>query len=107
MLTQAPIQNAPLTQVTLTLHQPILEQAERYAKAHNTDISRMVEEYFSSFLGQNNISENNELSDNPTTNAPLTQKMAGMFKDVDDGRDYKTLLQEAREEKFLWLKNFS
>ncbi len=83
-----------LTKLTLTIDQTIIEKAKIFAHQKNKSVSRIVEEYL------RNISTGNEkfnFSDKITS--PITDGLVGMFK--DNGKDYKTQLEEALSDKYL------
>lgn len=82
-----------LTKLTLTIDQSIVEKAKEYAQEKNKSVSRIVEEYL------RNLSEKNSffIPRNPI-DSPITDSLVGMFS--DNGKDYKTMLDEARTERF-------
>jgi hypothetical protein len=73
-----------LTKLTLTIDESVVAQAKVFAKHKQRSISRLVEEY---------------LRDVSATLAatPLTDSLTGMFQ--DDGKDYREMLGEARDER--------
>jgi len=83
-----------LTKLTLTIDQSIIEKAKGFAQKKNKSVSRIVEEYL------RNISTGNEIFNfSDTIKAPITDSIVGMF--IDNGKDYKTQLEEALSEKYL------
>lgn len=83
-----------LTKLTLTIDQSIIEKAKEFAREKNKSVSRIVEEYL------RNISSGNMSFDYSTKiEAPITDSLVGMFK--DNGKDYKSLLEEALSDKYL------
>jgi hypothetical protein len=81
-----------LTKLTLTIEKDVIEKAKEYAHGKNKSVSRIVEEYLK------NVSQQ-ESRDVPLRDlkSPITDKLVGMF--ADGGEDYKTLLNNAREER--------
>jgi hypothetical protein len=83
-----------LTKLTLTIEKDVIEKAKEYAQQKNKSVSRIVEEYLK------NISQNRTtLAFDLQLKSPVTDSLVGMFE--DNGKDYKTMLEEARSEKFL------
>ncbi len=83
-----------LTKLTLTIDQSIIEKAKEFAQEKNKSVSRIVEEYL------RNISSGNMSFDYSTKiESPITDSLVGMFK--DNGKDYKSLLEEALSDKYL------
>ena len=80
------------TKLTLTIEESIIEQAKKYAKHKNKSLSRIVEEYLSHLIGI-------QSTETDTMESPITDQLVGMFR--DDGRDYETMLDEARRERLL------
>lgn len=82
-----------LTKLTLTIEKDVIEKAKEYAQQKNKSVSRIVEEYLK------NISQNRtNLAFDAQLKSPITDSLVGMFE--DNGKDYKTMLEEARSEKF-------
>jgi hypothetical protein len=82
-----------LTKLTLTIEKEVIEKAKEYAQQKNKSVSRIVEEYLK------NISQNKtNLAFDLQLKSPITDSLVGMFE--DNGKDYKTMLEEARSEKF-------
>jgi len=83
-----------LTKLTLTIEQSVVEKAKEYAHEKNKSVSRIVEEYLK------NLSEvSNSFIQNSTVKSPITDSLVGMFHDT--GKDYKTMLDEARTERYI------
>jgi Family of unknown function (DUF6364) len=83
-----------LTKLTLTIEKDVIEKAKEYAQQKNKSVSRIVEDYLK------NISQNRmTLAFDLDLKSPITDSLVGMFE--DNGKDYKTMLEEARLEKFL------
>jgi hypothetical protein len=83
-----------LTKLTLTIDQSIIEKAKEFAQEKNKSVSRIVEEYL------RNISSGNMSFDYSTKiESPITDSLVGMFK--DNGKEYKSLLEEALSDKYL------
>lgn len=81
------------TKLTLTIDQAIIMKAKKYAQEKHKSVSKIVEEYL------RNLSEKNGFFiPSKPLEAPITDSIAGMFP--DSGKDYKTMLDEARIEKF-------
>lgn len=83
-----------LTKLTLTINQDVVDKAKMFAKEKNKSVSRIVEEYL-----RNISTGNTEIPYSTKLDSPITDSLVGKFK--DDGRDYKTLIEEARLEKHL------
>jgi Family of unknown function (DUF6364) len=82
-----------LTKLTLTIEKDVIEKAKEYAQQKNKSVSRIVEDYLK------NISQNRTtLAFDLELKSPITDSLVGMFE--DNGQDYKTMLEEARSEKF-------
>jgi Family of unknown function (DUF6364) len=82
-----------LTKLTLTIEKDVIEKAKEYAQQKNKSVSRIVEDYLK------NISQNRTtLAFDLELKSPITDSLVGMFE--DNGKDYKTMLEEARSEKF-------
>jgi len=79
--------------LTLTVEYSIIETAKKYAKTKNKSVSKIVEDYFRNIADKNSPAN---LSDK--IESPITDSLTGLFP--DNGKDYKTLLDEARMEKF-------
>jgi len=83
-----------LTKLTLTIDQSVVQQAKEYAQKKNRSVSRIVEEYLK------NIAMNHETTVAVTTmKSPITDSISGMFH--DSGKEYKDMLDEALQEKYL------
>ena len=82
-----------LTKLTLTIEESVVEKAKDYARGKSKSVSRIVEEYLK------NLSEGSEpLISSDVIKSPITDSLTGMF--ADGGKDYKTMLEEAREERY-------
>lgn len=82
-----------LTKLTLTIEKDVVKKAKAYARKKDKSVSRIVEEYL------RNVSQDRFAASNLKLNAPITESLTGMFE--DSGKDYKTLLDEARAEREL------
>ena len=83
-----------LTKLTLTIEQSVIERAKEYAQEKNKSVSRIVEEYL------RNLSEaKTTYKITESLKSPITDSLVGMFPDT--GEDYKTLLENARLERYL------
>ncbi|KAA3645769.1 MAG: hypothetical protein DWP98_10945 [Bacteroidetes bacterium] len=80
------------TKLTLSLDQEAIAIAKKIAKKRNTSLSKMVEEYFYKLMNKKEA-EKMELH-------PDITSMIGRFE-IDDDRDYKTILGEVRMKKHL------
>lgn len=83
-----------LTKLTLTIDKSIIEKAKNFAQEKNKSVSRIVEEYL-----RNILTGNERFSYSDRLKSPITDGLVGMFE--DDGRDYKTLLEDALVDKYL------
>jgi hypothetical protein len=80
------------TKLTLALDSRIIETAKRYAAAHHTSVSQLVEGYFSLLTKQ---------TDNPANKLPpITASLSNMVNESSVG-DHKQLVQEALVKKYL------
>ena len=82
-----------LSKLTLTIDQSIIEKAKSFAHEKNKSVSRIVEEYLRSISSGNERCVFSE-----KIKSPITDELVGMFS--DNGKDYKSLLEEALSEKF-------
>lgn len=83
-----------LTKLTLTIDKSIIKKAKEFAQEKNKSVSRIVEEYL-----QVVSSGNDRFNPSDKINAPITEGLVGMIR--DNGKDYKTLLEEALTEKHV------
>jgi len=83
-----------LTKLTLTIDQSIIEKAKSFAHQKNKSVSRIVEEYLRTIS-----TGNDRFSYSDKIESPITDSLVGMFK--DNGKDYRTLLEDALAEKYL------
>ncbi len=84
-----------LTKLTLTIDESIIEKAKTFAQEKNKSVSRIVEEYL------RNISSGGvRFSYSDKLKSPITDSLVGMFQ--DNGKEYKTQLEDALLEKYLW-----
>ena len=82
------------TKLTLTISDPsIIEAAKVYAKEHGRSLSSMVENYLASFTSDKKEEEEYEIS-------PLVKSLTGIIQ-VPEDWDYKEVLVEALEEKYM------
>ena len=83
-----------LTKLTLTIERSTIDKAKAFAQKRHKSVSRIVEEYLK------NLTEGNTLAAlNETMKTPITDSLVGMFE--DNGKEYKTMLEEALAEKFV------
>ena len=83
-----------LTKLTLTIEKDVIDQAKSYAHGKRKSVSRIVEEYL-----KNVSTQGSKAAPIAEMKSPITDSLVGMFK--DSGKDYKTMLDEARSERFL------
>ncbi|MGN5763742.1 DUF6364 family protein [Acinetobacter calcoaceticus] len=79
--------------LTLSIDKNVIERAKHYAQQHQQSVSSLVEAYLDRISAQAN--RTNELQ------APITERLTGMFAEQDNGQDYKELLADGRMEKHL------
>ena len=77
------------TKLTLRLEEKLIDQAKKYAASEGKSISKIVADYFS-LLVQQNQSTDSELP-------PITRSLVGILSSPIDESDYRQYL----EEKFL------
>jgi hypothetical protein len=83
-----------LKKLTLTIEESIIRQAKTYARKKKKSVSKIVEEYLRNLSsGRFNFIVGAELQ------SPITDSLTGMFSDT--GKDYKKLLEEALQDKYL------
>jgi hypothetical protein len=83
-----------LKKLTLTIEESIIRQAKTYARKKKKSVSRIVEEYL-----RNLSSGGSNFIDGAELQSPITDTLTGMF--ADTGKDYKKLLEEALQDKYL------
>jgi hypothetical protein len=81
-----------LTKLTLNLNKKTITKGKKYAKDHNTSLSKLVEYYFESFFDKTK-SKNKSIP-------PITKELSGMAKLKTPKKD-KALLIEALNKKYL------
>jgi hypothetical protein len=85
------------TKLTLTVDNTVIERAKEYARKKNTSVSKIVETYLDTVSDSPEVRE----PDAPwpeLRHAPITDSLVGMFH--DDGRDYKEVINEAKQERY-------
>lgn len=83
-----------LKKLTLTIEESIIKQAKSYAQRNKKSVSRIVEEYLDNLSsGKTNFLSKHEFQ------SPITDSLTGMF--ADTGKDYKTMFEEALQEKYV------
>lgn len=83
-----------LAKLTLTIDQSIIEKAKSFAQEKNKSVSRIVEDYLRNIaIGSERFAYSEKL------NSPITDSLVGMFQ--DNGKDYKTQLEDALSERYL------
>ena len=83
-----------LAKLTLTVEKDVIDRAKEYAHGKNKSVSRIVQEYLSNI--SSGVRKQELLHD---LKSPITDSLVGMFE--DNGKDYKTMLEEARQERHL------
>jgi len=74
--------------LTLSLDETVIERAKLYAKSHNTSLSKLIEEYFTTLTQPKNKS--------PKI-TPLVESLIGVIDlpdDYDEKEDYTDYLRE-------------
>lgn len=84
------------TKLTLTIDKDVISKAKQYAQSKRKSVSRLVEEYLRNIV-------NTDVPELKGTafDAPLTNKITGMFKEKYNGESYKELLESALSERNL------
>jgi len=83
-----------LAKLTLTIDQSIIEKAKSFAQEKNKSVSRIVEDYLRNIaIGSERFVYSEKI------NSPITDSLVGMFQ--DNGKDYKTQLEDALSERYL------
>ncbi|MDQ6962633.1 MAG: DUF6364 family protein [Mariprofundaceae bacterium] len=80
------------TKLTLSLDEQTIEQAKIWAKQHQTSLSALVEGYFESLISKSQ-------GTTPSSLAPKTSSLSGMFKAYDEGLSYKELIHKHKGEQ--------
>ena len=86
------------TKLTLVMSADVISSAKRYAKAHETSVSRLVED----FLKHLPMDDGPPLSP-PRQPGPITASLTGAIpiRSEDQGKAAKELIREAKLERFL------
>ncbi len=84
-----------LTKLTLTIDSDVVKSAKEYARSKHRSVSKLVEDYLKT------VSDTEKLK-NPDLlpKAPLTDGIAGMFKNDYQGQEYDQLLEDALSEDY-------
>lgn len=82
------------TKLTLKLNKRTIDRAKRYAKKHNTSISKMLERYLDNITQEevDDIGSDIEIS-------PLVKSMTGVIT-VPDNINYKDIYHQHLDEKY-------
>ncbi len=80
------------TKLTLSINENTIKSTKRYAKAHQTSLSSLVEQYFN-YLTADQIEEGEQLS-------PLVSELAGVI-DLEQDFDLESEYAIHLEEKYL------
>jgi hypothetical protein len=72
------------TKLTIRLPRDLLEGAKRYAKAHNTTLTRLVSTYLQQL----------RIQDDPLADAPIVRRLSGTLSPDVSIDDYTTYLEE-------------
>lgn len=82
------------TKLTLKLNKRTIERAKRYAKKHNTSLSKLLERYLDNIIKEesDDIGSDIEIS-------PLVKSMTGIAS-LPDNVNYKDLYHDHLEEKY-------
>ena len=72
------------TKLTVRVPRDLLEEAKRYAKAHNTSLTRLVSAYLERLSSQ----------DDPLVDAPIVRRLSGILSKDVSVDDYYTYLEE-------------
>ena len=78
------------TKLTLSMNEETIEKAKAWARAHHTSLSGLVEDYFESLISKS--------SDIPAI-SPKTRMLSGMFKEHDEGLNYKELINRYKADQ--------
>jgi len=70
--------------LTIRLLRDLLEGAKRYAKEHNTTLTRLVSEYLRQLSSQ----------DDPLADAPIVRRLSGTLSQDASAEDYRRYLEE-------------
>ena len=70
--------------LTIRLPRDLLEVAKRYAKEHNTTLTRLVSEYLRQLSAQ----------DDPLADAPIVRRLSGTLSQDASVEDYYKYLEE-------------
>jgi replication fork clamp-binding protein CrfC len=70
--------------LTIRLPRDLLEVAKRYAKEHNTTLTRLVSEYLRQLSTQ----------DDPLVDAPIVRRLSGTLSQDASAEDYYKYLEE-------------
>lgn len=81
------------TKLTLKLNKRTIERAKRYAKKHNTSLSKMLERYL------DNITNEEESADGEYPISPIVKSMIGIIQ-VPNDINYKDIYHQHLDEKY-------
>lgn len=82
------------SKLTLTVDKAIIEAAKKYAKTNGKSLSNIIEEYLKSLVHGKTDNAEFEIS-------PLVQSLWGSVKPLPSSVDYKEILEEELEKKYL------
>ncbi len=79
--------------LTLTVKPESIRKAKEYAKRKNTSVSKLFEAFVEA--------QANDYETRVAARLEALNRLKGSLSGLDDGRDYKVIIQEAREEKYF------
>jgi hypothetical protein len=93
------------TKLTLTMDKMVIERAKAYARENNKSVSQMVSNYLDIITSA--AKQRSILHGSPggginfdELDTSFVDSFTGILKNADDGRPYKEIIHEIREERF-------
>lgn len=82
------------TKIILTIDKLVIENAKKYAKSNNQNLSEVVEVYLKSFIVKQEVQKEFKIS-------PLVKSLWGSVKPIPESTNYKEILEEELAKKYL------
>lgn len=82
-----------LTKLTLTIESDVVKSAKEYARSKHRSVSKLVEDYLKTVSNTESL-----MRPGLDLKSPLTDRIAGMFRDDYHGQEYDQLLEDALAE---------
>lgn len=82
------------TKIILTIDKLVIENAKKYAKSNNQNLSEVVEVYLKSFIVKQEVQKEFKIS-------PLVKSLWGSVKPIPESTNYMEILEEELAKKYL------